>query len=192
MGLFTLFFIAVGLSMDAFTVAISNGICYQRAGFREAMANGITFGLFQGLMPLLGYFAGRSVSVMIDSVDHWIALILLSLVGGRMIYQAVWDLRHPQEQKCAVACSVRGLLTQGFATSIDALAVGVSFATLSVDLFLGVFLIGITTFSFSFVGLYLGRQIGPLFRGRAEIVGGAILILIGIKIFLEQTILVSS
>lgn len=186
MSLLTLFLVALGLSMDAFAVSVSNGICYQNARLRDAFANAVTFGCFQAVMPLIGYYAGRTVAEAVAAVDHWIALILLSFIGGRMIWQAVKDLRDPENQKCKTSCAPKDLLVQGIATSIDALAVGVSFAMVKTDILSAVALIGIVTFICSFIGVYMGKAFGCVFREKAEIFGGSMLILIGIKIFVEQ------
>ena len=186
MGFPTLFLIALGLSMDAFAVSVSNGICYRRSGLREAVANGLTFGFFQALMPLIGYVAGRAVSGTVTTLDHWIALLLLGFIGGRMVVQAVRDLRHPEEKECRMSCTARDLAIQGVATSIDALAVGVSLAVVDTPILPAVALIGVVTFACSTAGVYLGKGVGAFLREKAEIFGGVMLILIGIKIFIEH------
>lgn len=189
MGFLTLFLIALGLAMDAFAVSVSNGICHRNAGGRQALAAGLTFGLFQAGMPLLGYFAGSTISGAMEALDHWIALILLSFIGVNMIKEAVKELRRPEERDCRKETGgLKALLLQGVATSIDAFAVGVGFAFLNTNIFTAVALIGVITFCTSFAGVFVGKKFGSLFKQKAEIFGGCILIFIGVKIFLEHTV----
>ncbi|HPO05042.1 MAG TPA: manganese efflux pump MntP family protein [Bacillota bacterium] len=187
MGYLTLFFIALGLAMDAFAVSMSNGICYKNAGFKEAFITALTFGTFQALMPLAGYFAGRTVSDAIAFLDHWIALGMLSFIGISMIAGAIREMRNPDIVQCKAYCSVKDLMVQGVATSIDALAVGVSFAVIDTNIFAAVGLIGIVTFVCCVIGVLLGKGFGFLIKEKAEIFGGCILIIIGLKIFIEHT-----
>lgn len=189
MGYLTLFFIALGLAMDAFAVSISNGICYKKAGAKEALVTGSTFGGFQAAMPLIGYFAGMAVKDAVEAIDHWIALILLCFIGGSMILGAIKDMKKPDEAECKLYCTPKDLLLQGIATSIDALAVGVSLAVIDTNIFVAVFFIGTVTFIFCVLGVPLGKKFGTIIREKAEILGGCILILIGIKIFVEHTML---
>ena len=183
MGIVTLFLIAVGLSMDAFAVSISDGICYQKSGPKTAVSIALTFGLFQAGMPLLGYAAGRAVSPTISSIDHWIALGLLCAIGLSMIWGAVKKIRHPEEEVHKAVCTFGVLFFQGIATSMDAFAVGISFAIMKTNIFLAVTLIGIVTFIFSIIGVRIGKRFGGLFKEKAEILGGCILLAIGLKIF---------
>ena len=186
MQILTIFFIALGLSMDAFAVQLSNGMCYRNFGRRQAVIASFTFGLFQAAMPVIGYFAGYFFSSAISFLDHWIALILLGFIGGSMVWEAVGELRHPEagcEQK---EFTVRVLLVQGVATSIDALAVGITFAFLQVAIVPSVAIIGVVTFVLSFVGVAVGHFFGARFEKPATIVGGAVLILIGVKTLLEH------
>jgi len=187
MGIITLFFIALGLSMDAFAVSISNGICYKKIGIKEAVFTALTFGFFQAVMPLVGYFAGTQVSGLITSIDHWVALILLSFIGGTMIFGAIKDLRYPEACAINQRFTAKGLLMQGVATSIDALAVGVSLAVIRTNIWTAVSFIGMTTFVCSFAGVYIGKTFGCLLKEKAEIFGGCLLIVIGLKIFIEHT-----
>ena len=188
MGTTTLFFIALGLSMDAFAVSISNGMCYQNFGRRQAVACSFAFGLFQMLMPIAGYFAGRSFSDIIQSADHWVALILLAAIGGKMVWDGIQELRSPESCSPEKVFSFRVLVLQAVATSIDALAIGISFAVLQVQIFTAAGFIGCITFLCCLVGNRLGRRFGLILGTRAEILGGCILIGIGLKIFLEHTL----
>ena len=188
MGLLTLFLIALGLAMDAFAVSISNGICYRRAGPREAFYTAFTFGLFQAGMPLVGYFTGNTVSSAVSFLDHWIALALLSFIGGTMIHDAIKELRHPEKKVCKVSCTLKDLIVQGIATSIDAFAVGISFAVIRTNIFVAVGLIGAVTFICCIIGVFLGKRFGGMLREKAQVLGGCILIIIGVKIFIEHMI----
>lgn len=189
MGYFLLLFISVGLAMDAFAVSISNGICYHRAGPREAFKTALVFGGFQALMPLIGYLAGLRVKGLVESIDHWLALILLSFIGINMIIEGVKAMRAEQaglgfSEK--PYCTSRDLFVQGVATSIDALIVGVSFAMVDTNIVVAVILIGLVTFAFCLLGVPIGKKFGSLIGRKAEIVGGLILIAIGVKIFTEN------
>ncbi len=188
MEFFTLFAIAVGLSMDAFAVSITNGIYYRKDAVRYGALSALFFGLFQGLMPLIGYFAGRTFSDAISSIDHWVALILLGFIGGKMVVESVHELRHPSTEPVCRTFTVRLMLTQALATSIDALAVGVSFAVMRVNILQAAGFIAVVTFLCCLVGVFLGKKVGTLFSQKAEIFGGLVLILIGLKIFLEHTL----
>lgn len=136
MGTITLFLLALGLSMDAFAVSISNGMCYRNFHRRQAVASSFAFGLFQMLMPIAGFFAGRTFSDAISSLDHWIALILLGFIGGKMVFDGIQDLRNPEACDPSRSFDGRTLLLQAVATSIDALAVGISFAVMQVNILL--------------------------------------------------------
>ena len=187
-----LLMIAFGLSMDAFAVSTTNGMCISRQMrggrfFSKALSWSFMFGLFQGVMPLIGYFLGRAFSSFISSIDHWIAFVLLAFIGGKMVWEAI----HPDEEEdaCQTILSFPAILTQAVATSIDALAVGVSFALLQVEIFSSCIIIAITTLICSLIGSYLGKGFGALLKSKAEVFGGVILVLIGLKILLEHTIL---
>lgn len=188
MGFLTMLLIALGLAMDAFAVSVSNGICYRKAGLKEAFYTAFTFGLFQAGMPLIGYYAGSTFSASVAFLDHWIALALLSFIGGSMIYSAIKEIRNPGTERYRAACNLKDLILQGIATSIDALAVGISFAVIQTNIFMAVVLIGLVTFICCFIGVIIGRGFGNRLKEKAEILGGCILILIGIKILIEHTI----
>ncbi|HZK02379.1 MAG TPA: manganese efflux pump MntP family protein [Anaerovoracaceae bacterium] len=184
MGYLTLFFIAFGLSMDAFTVSISNGICYRNAGLKETVVTAATFGAFQALMPLIGYFTGMTVRTAVESVGNWIALILLCFIGGNMIFGAIGKMRNPEKVECKDYCTAKDLFIQGIATSIDAFAIGISFAVIETNVFAAICFIGLITFICCMFGVPIGKKFGSLIGEKAEIFGGCILIIIGLKIFI--------
>lgn len=186
MGIIELLVIAVGLSMDAFAVSICKGLSICKVRPRNAMSAALWFGGFQALMPVLGYFLGVSFADFVSVVDHWIAFILLGFIGGKMLKES-----FEREESCEVNpdFSFRTMLAMAVATSIDALAVGVSFAFLKVNIWYAVLLIGITTGAFSAVGIYLGNLFGSRYKSKAEFAGGFILVAMGLKILLEHTIL---
>lgn len=186
MGTLTLLLIALGLSMDAFAVSISNGMCYGGFGKKEAVFSSFTFGFFQMLMPIVGYLAGRTFSDAISAADHWIALILLGAIGAKMVIDGVRDLKNPESCDISRPFTPRVLTLQAIATSIDALAVGISFALMSVNIFAAAAFIGVTTFVCCVLGSLLGRRFGLLLGHRAEIFGGLLLVAIGVKIFVEH------
>ena len=183
MGFIECFFIGVGLSMDAFAASVCKGLGMDRLRWRQAGVLALSFGGFQALMPLLGWLLGRRFESYITSVDHWIAFLLLGVIGGKMIQDAL----HPEEESCSVGFDWQELLALSVATSIDAMAVGVTFAFLQVDILPAACLIGCTTFCLSLVGVWVGRRFGSRWREKAAIAGGVILILIGLKILLEHT-----
>lgn len=183
MGYPELLLIAVGLSMDAFAVAVCKGLAMPLANRKRAVVIALFFGGFQAVMPLLGWALGRQFERYITSVDHWIALVLLVVIGGKMILEAV---RGADGDDCEDGLDIRELLGLSVATSIDALAVGVTFAFLQVQIVPAVSLIGVTTFLLSLLGVFVGRKFGGWLMKKAQIAGGVILILIGIKIFLEH------
>lgn len=186
MSYLVLLFISVGLAMDAFAVSISNGICYRKAGTKEAFKTALVFGGFQTLMPIIGYFAGLRIKGIVESIDHWIALILLSFIGINMIIEGLKSMKALKDLADKPYCTSKDLLVQGIATSIDALIVGVSFAMMDTNIFVAVSFIGLVTFVFCLLGVPIGKKFGSLIGERAEIVGGLILIAIGVKIFLEH------
>lgn len=173
--------IGIGLSMDAVAVSATNGMCY-KLNWKRTLTVGLFFGAFQGIMPLIGYFAGSLFAQQISSFDHWIALLLLAFIGGKMI----WDGLHHDSACPAKPFTMTLLLAQAIATSIDALAVGVSFAAMSVNIYVAISLIAATTFLLSIVAVRLGIRIGDKLNSKAEIFGGTILVLIGLKIFIEH------
>lgn len=187
MSIFELFLIAVRLSMDAFAVAICKGLSMRKMNYRHAAVIALFFGGFQALMPLIGWVLGKQFERYITSVDHWIAFILLAIIGMNMIREALGKDDEEEEKGCqGDRLDLKELLMMAIATSIDALAVGVTFAFLQVSIVPAVSLIGITTFVLSLIGVSLGRVFGAKFKSKAEFLGGAILILIGVKILLEH------
>lgn len=184
MSIIEILLIGIGLSMDASCVSMSNGMCFKETKLKRALAIGVAFGLFQGLMPLIGYYVGSLCSAQISAFDHWIALVLLVIIGGKMIYDAI---KNDGDDSCATKFTVKLLLVQAIATSIDALAIGVSFAALrDINIYVAVSIIALTTFVFSVCAVYIGKKIGTKLNSKAEIFGGTILILIGLKIFIEH------
>ena len=176
-----LFLIAVGLSMDAFAVSVCKGLSVRQLRPRHALLAGLYFGGFQFLMPVLGWLLGYRFEAMITSVDHWIAFLLLSLIGGNMIKES-----FSEDEEVNDDFGVKTMLLLAVATSIDALAVGITFAFLSVRILPAAGLIGVTTFLFSVAGIVIGRAFGAKYKAGAERLGGVILILIGLKILLEH------
>ena len=177
-----LFVIALGLSMDAFAVSVCKGLSVPALRPRHSLTCGLWFGAFQALMPLAGWLLGVRFQSVITSVDHWVAFVLLSLIGANMIRES----QSGEEAAMDASFTPRAMLPLAVATSIDALAVGVTFAFLSVDIRLAVILIGLTTFALSSIGTGVGAAFGARFQSRAELAGGAILILMGLKILLEH------
>lgn len=185
MGFFELFLIAVGLSMDAFAVSICKGLKMQRFNVRHAGVIALAFGGFQALMPVIGWFLGKQFESYITGIDHWIAFALLAVIGGKM---AVESFKKEEEDSSNEneKLDVKELLVLAVATSIDALAVGITFAFLQVSIVPAVSLIGVITFVLSAVGVFIGHKFGAKFKSKAELAGGIILILIGLKILLEH------
>ena len=182
MGLGELFILAVGLSMDAFAVSICKGLSIRTLKLRQALIVGAWFGAFQALMPAVGWLLGSAFTDLIQSVDHWIAFVLLSLIGGNMIRES---FSHEEEDADPSLAPVTMLLL-AVATSIDALAVGITFAFLRVDILPAVTLIGVCTFLISAAGVKIGNVFGSKYKSKAELAGGAVLVLIGVKILLEH------
>lgn len=186
MTLFSLFLIAVGLSMDAFAVSVCKGLAMRQMSWKNALITGLYFGGFQALMPSLGYLLGVNFKNAITSIDHWIAFILLCIIGINMIREAL----SKEEEECpSDDMSVRTMMMLSVATSIDALAIGVTFAFLDVQIVPAVSFIGCTTFLLSFVGVKVGNTFGTRYKSKAELVGGIILIGMGLKILIEHLFL---
>ena len=183
MSFFVLFALAVGLSMDASAVAICLGLSAAKATIKRILVVGLYFGFFQAVMPLIGYAVASQFADLINTFDHWIAFGLLCFLGGKMIYGS-FRTREPSEKETSL--SPKHMLPLAVATSIDALAVGVSFAFLQVSIIPAVLLIGITTFVLSAAGVKIGSIFGARFKSKAELTGGIILVLIGINILLEH------
>ncbi len=178
--------IAVGLSMDAFAVALCKGLGMRRVNYAHAVIIALFFGVFQGVMPLIGWFLGTQFARYITPVDHWIAFALLGYIGGKMIWDALHETGEGAACDTRQRLDIKELLVLAVATSIDALAVGITFAFLGVDIVPAVLLIGCITFGLSFVGVVLGNRFGTRIQRKAEIAGGVVLILIGLKILLEH------
>lgn len=183
----TLFVLAVGLSMDAFAVAVCKGLAMKKMSWKNAVIVGLWFGTFQALMPVIGYFLGVSFADRIKSVDHWIAFVLLALIGGNMIREAFGK----EEERASADLDVKTMFIMAVATSIDALAVGVTFAFLNQNMPLAVSLIGVTTFMLSMLGVKVGNLFGVKYKSKAEFIGGLILILLRAKILLEHLGIIS-
>ena len=182
MTLLELFLIAIGLSMDAFAVAVCKGLSMKTINKKYMFLIALFFGGFQALMPLLGYFLGSQFSVYIERFDHWVAFLLLAVIGGNMIRES----REEAEEESYQGINYKELLLLAVATSIDALAVGITFAFLQVEIVPAVALIGCTTFVLSLIGVVVGNLFGARYKSRAEFTGGVILLLIGVKILLEH------
>ena len=183
MSFLDIFLIGVALSMDAFAVSVCKGLSVKKAGVKHVLTVGVYFGGFQALMPMLGFLLGYKFESFITNIDHWIAFVLLAIIGGNMIREA---LGKDEDDKENDDFSFRAMLPLAVATSIDALAVGISFAFLGVDIVQAALLIGATTFVLSGVGIYVGNVFGAKYKSKAELLGGAVLILIGLKILLEH------
>jgi putative Mn2+ efflux pump MntP len=180
-----LLIIAIGVSMDAFAVSICKGLSVSRLQPKHVLSTGLWFGGFQALMPVVGYYAGVHFSDLVSNVDHWIAFVLLAFIG----YEMVKESRDKDCDDVSPDFSFRTMLAMAVATSIDALAIGVSFAFLKVDIWMSVLLIGLTTGLFSMAGVRIGNVFGLRFKSTAELLGGLILIIMGVKILVEHTLL---
>ena len=185
----TLLLMGVGLAMDAFAVSICKGLSMKKVKWQHATVIGLFFGGFQALMPFLGWLLGSQFEQYITKIDHWIAFILLGIIGGKMLYEAI---RGDEEEECGCCTEnnekldLRELFILAIATSIDALAVGITFAFLKYPVGKAVTIIGVVTFIISLAGVYIGNFFGSRFKKKAEIAGGIILIGIGLKILLEH------
>lgn len=187
MGFIEFFLTGIGLSMDAFAVAICKGLGMRKVNYKQMLLIALFFGGFQALMPLLGWLLGRQFEQYITSVDHWIAFALLVLIGANMLREArKGDDTTDAETVYDAPLPLGQLLLMAIATSIDALAVGISFAFLGVNILLAIAIIGTTTFLISAAGVFIGNRFGNRYEKRATIAGGIILILLGVKILLEH------
>ena len=182
MGFFEIFMIGVGLSMDAFAASVCKGLSMRKAEVKNILIIALFFGGFQALMPAIGYVLGAQFQEAIASIDHWIAFVLLALIGGNMIHEALDN----DEEEADASLNVKTMFLLAVATSIDALAIGITFAFLKVNIIPAVCFIGIVTFIISFAGVKIGNVFGARYKNKAEIVGGIILILLGLKILLEH------
>ena len=192
MGLIEVLILAVGLSMDAFAVSICKGLAMCKVKLKNACIVGLWFGAFQAGMPLIGYFLGASFQKYIEAVDHWVAFALLFLIGMNMIREAVFG----DEEKCDCSVRARDMVAPAFATSIDALVVGIAMAMAAgkeggLNVFLSVFIIGVVTFLLCVMGTKIGGIFGEKYKKPAEICGGIILVLIGVKTVLEHLEIIS-
>ena len=184
---FTLLLMGVGLSMDAFAVSICKGLSMRKVNKKQCLVIGLFFGGFQALMPFIGWVLGSQFEQYITSIDHWIAFILLGFIGGKMVVEAIRDKDEAVEVgKMDPPLDLKEMFILAIATSIDALAVGITFAFLQVPIVEAVSIIGITTFVISVIGVYVGNFFGNRYKKKAELAGGIILILIGVKILLEH------
>ena len=186
MGFVELLLIGVGLSMDAFAVAICKGLGMSRLNMKQASVIALFFGAFQAIMPLIGWAAGSWLADLITPIDHWVAFALLAFVGGKMLWDAFHEEDDENPDQMDAKLDLKELLMLAIATSIDALAVGITFAFLQTDIVPSVAIIGCTTFVISFAGVAVGHFFGARFEKPATIVGGVVLILIGLKILLEH------
>ena len=182
MGILELLLIAIGLAMDAFAVSICKGLAMKKMNWKKAIIVGLYFGIFQALMPVIGYFLGTTFESLVTKVDHWMAFI-----GGKMLKEAFDNNSEGYND----SVNFKTMVVLAIATSIDALAVGITFAFLQTNIVLAVILIGVVTFILSVIGVKIGNQFGIKYEKRAEIIGGIILILIGIKILLEHLGIIS-
>jgi len=182
MSFIELMVIAVGLSMDSFSVSVCKGIAVDKVKVKHALLCGGFFGFFQGFMPLMGYLLGTTFASYVDKFDHWIAFVLLAYIGWSMIKES------RESEKQTPDFSLKTMFILAIATSIDALTIGVGFALMKVNLWESIITIGITTFVFSYVGVYLGHKVGGILGSRAELIGGLILIGMGIKILITGII----
>ncbi len=176
--------IALGLAMDSFSVSIANGLATKTFKISKALTIALFFGLFQGLMPIFGWLAGEYIADYISAFDHWVAFALLTIIGVKMIYESIRN----KPAKFLRAYTLKVILVLSIATSIDALAVGLSFSFLDVSIFFPAIIIGVITFLLSFFGVYVGGRFGKVLKNRIEILGGLILIVIGLKILLEHVL----
>ena len=186
MDIISILLIGIGLAMDAFSVSVSEGIILKKPTLGQSAKIALFFGIFQFIMPCIGYLLGSAFADYITAFDHYIAFVLLGFIGGKMIYEAICE---KEEGEIKNPLSFNTLLVLAIATSIDALAVGVSFAFLKVDIWISVLLIGITTCLFSMVGINIGNFFGSRFKSTAELLGGIILVVMGVKILIEHTLL---
>ena len=189
MGILEIFLTGIGLSMDAFAVSICKGLKMRKINKKQAFIIGLYFGGFQALMPLIGWALGTRFASYITSIDHWIAFILLALIGGNMIREAIGEDDKPDDGEMDPPLDVKEMVLLAVATSIDALAVGITFAFFYVKIIPAITMIGCTTFVISIAGVVIGNFFGDRYEKKAELAGGIILIFIGIKILIEHLFL---
>ena len=182
MGIIEIILIGIGLAMDAFAVSICKGLAMKKMNWNKALIVGLYFGIFQGIMPLIGYLLGSTFADLVKSVDHWVAFFLLGAIGTNMLIESLGKDKENSND----SVDIKTMTILSIATSIDALAIGISFAFLEVNVLFAAFVITIITFVLSVIGVKVGNVFGDKYESKAEFVGGAILILLGIKILLEH------
>lgn len=182
MSFLEILLISIGLAMDAFAVSICKGLAMTKMNWKKAVIIGLYFGIFQAIMPIIGYYLGESFQGLVTSIDHWIIFGLLAFIGGNMIKEAL----DKEKQEVNDNIDIKTMIILAIATSIDALAVGITLAFLEINLTLAVSLIGIITFILSVIGVKIGNKFGAKYERKAELVGGLILIFIGVKILIEH------
>lgn len=182
MDLFEIILVGIGLAMDTFAVSVCKGLSMKKMNWKSAIIIALYFGIFQAGMPIIGYFLGTTFSGFVESIDHWIAFFLLSIIGGNMIKES----REDEVEKRNDKVDIKTMLLLALATSIDALAVGITFSFLKTNIGLAVTIIGCITFLLSLIGVKVGNKFGDKFQNKAELTGGIILIIIGLKILLEH------
>ena len=182
MELFEIVFIGVGLAMDAFAVSVCKGLSMKKINWKNTIIIALYFGIFQALMPVIGYFLGSAFSDIVQKIDHWLAFVLLATIGINMIKESTDDELEKRNDKV----DFKTMIVLALATSIDALAVGITFAFFKVNLLLSITLIGVITFALSIIGVIIGNKFGDKLQNKAELTGGIILIIIGLKILLEH------
>ena len=187
MGLIELILLSIGLAMDAFAVSICKGISMKKMNWKKACIIGLWFGGFQALMPTIGYFLGTAFESFVTRIDHWIAFVLLVIIGGKMIKEAFSKEKEDNDDDV----SFKKMLFLAIATSIDALAVGITFAFFNVNVVLAIVLIGLVSFVLSVLGTKVGNRFGDKYEKKAEFIGGLILVLLGVKILLEHLNIIS-
>ncbi len=186
-SLLSIVIIAIGLSMDSFAVSLSNGMSIAKLSIQKMLLIAFSLAFFQAFMPFLGWLSGIGIEEYIKEIDHWIAFILLFFIGGKMIYEGIFN---KDQQSKKTTFKIKVLILQSIATSIDAFAVGISFAFLDVDISEPIVIIGLVTFIFSITGLILGKKMGQKLGHKAEIFGGLVLLGIGTKILIEHLIFI--
>ena len=187
MGVLEVIFIGIGLAMDAFAVSVCKGLSMKKIKWKKAIIIALYFGIFQAVMPLIGFFLGLTFQDLVTSIDHWIAFVLLAIIGGNMIKESFDD----ENEKRNDSVDFKVMIVLALATSIDALAVGITFAFLQTKILMPILFIGIITFLISLLGVKIGNKFGDKFQNKAELFGGIVLILIGLKILLEHLGIIS-
>lgn len=182
MSIVEIVIVALGLAMDAFAVSVCKGLSMKRMNYKKAVIIGTYFGGFQALMPVVGFLLGYAFSDIVSSIDHWIAFLLLTIIGANMIKESTDDELEKRNDKI----DYKTMIFLAIATSIDALAVGITFAFLKVNILLAISIIGVITFALSIIGVKIGNKFGDKLQNKAEFIGGIILIVIGLKILFEH------